>query len=1250
MKPFTFKSRLLILLLVFIAQCSMFNSLWAQKVVVSSYIVNLYPTVEVYGQWTLYDNGELYIQASKIPDYNGVDEVPWYNYTEQITSVRFGNSGSPLRIGRYSFLYFKNLKKVTFDKRTSADVTIGKKAFYYASNLEDFDFTYVKEIEDEAFISCKKLHTLIMPAVEKIGNTVFSNNEALTFPIRDPDDNFAFPAQLASIFLTGNKVVQGLDEMYKPDGEHRRLNVVIPPSMVSKYENYYGITETNNPYMEFSPLVNQTYLRVYIGGFFNGTSGAYWMAPYIHPSQSVSWARYHPFNDIWAHIYHSTDPDDNTPWYMPDYTNPSQQPWASVRKYIRRLEADIYVKRIGDYAFAGCDNIMYISMGNIEIGSHAFQGCSKIYDATGRFRKIGDYAFDDCSLLSIFNFEYLKEINKWSFSGCTSLSSIQLPEAETIGEGAFSGCTELKDITFGKRLNKIESKAFANTLQSDDNNITVYGSVPYTSSSAFDGAKTGSTMVSVPYVVSNGYLTDNVWKKFNISKTNLKFPVSGTNPRWTLNEEEVLTIEDDVPDYNSIDEQPWASYRERISVVRVADGVTKIGKNAFRKCAYLRSVDMSDNVSVIGQYAFAEDQKLRKVIIPGVKTIGQYAFNGCQEMTEIEMPNVETIDSYAFKGCNTLGVVKFGDRLSNIASYAFDGCTKLSQITNNAATPATASKWAFGNTVSDLKEISLTINEEYLARYLVADVWREFSFSGITTDHGTILASGPFGDGVFVLYSDGTLICSCPPDASGNGYSISGPGDWGKFASSIKTIEVSGGVAMLDGNFRNLPNLTKVTLPASVKYLYSAFTNCPKLSEVNTGNVELLQSDYEYENGGHVGNFQGCTSLTSIDISKVKYIDARTFMNSGIKSINCPVLEGISEEAFKGCKSLREVDAGTANIMNGAFEGCTALETFATDSRNCDIRSETFKDATSLRDLRLGNNIYIIYADAFNGSGLRNIYTTRPCPAFFKDGALNGVNPSSITVYVPQQFVDTYKAADGWKQMKIVEDKSYNHPFLPTGGALTDGSTWSLDTNGKLTFIEVAGETGESNFVTRLWAPYIKEVEVAPSATALNRICYNTSSLDIYGYKYDLVEKVTIGKNVKSLGQRVLFSNNLKHVYCYAPEPPALNADYCFRWAYIESNQTVLHVLKKSGVKAKYEATDWSKFYKIVADLDEQSEYNKGDVNHDDSVNTADVTAIYSYIINGTTSGFTAGDANVNGDNEVNTADVTAVYNIIIGK
>ena len=92
----------------------------------------------------------------------------------------------------------------------------------------------------------------------------------------------------------------------------------------------------------------------------------------------------------------------------------------------------------------------------------------------------------------------------------------------------------------------------------------------------------------------------------------------------------------------------------------------------------------------------------------------------------------------------------------------------------------------------------------------------------------------------------------------------------------------------------------------------------------------------------------------------------------------------------------------------------------------------------------------------------------------------------------------------------------------------------------------------------------------------------------------------------------------------------------------------MLHVLKKSGVKGKYEANEyWNRFI-IVADLDEQQDGRKGDVNGDGQVNTADVTAIYSYVINGADSGIQRDAANVNGDSDVNTADVTAVYDIII--
>ena len=55
-----------------------------------------------------------------------------------------------------------------------------------------------------------------------------------------------------------------------------------------------------------------------------------------------------------------------------------------------------------------------------------------------------------------------------------------------------------------------------------------------------------------------------------------------------------------------------------------------------------------------------------------------------------------------------------------------------------------------------------------------------------------------------------------------------------------------------------------------------------------------------------------------------------------------------------------------------------------------------------------------------------------------------------------------------------------------------------------------------------------------------------------------------------------------------------------------------------------------------------------GDVNCDGSVNAADVTALYNFILNGDRTYFNTSD--VNNDNAVNAGDVTAVYNIILGQ
>ncbi len=54
-----------------------------------------------------------------------------------------------------------------------------------------------------------------------------------------------------------------------------------------------------------------------------------------------------------------------------------------------------------------------------------------------------------------------------------------------------------------------------------------------------------------------------------------------------------------------------------------------------------------------------------------------------------------------------------------------------------------------------------------------------------------------------------------------------------------------------------------------------------------------------------------------------------------------------------------------------------------------------------------------------------------------------------------------------------------------------------------------------------------------------------------------------------------------------------------------------------------------------------------GDVNGDGVVTSADVTALYDYLLNNNTSNLINGD--VNGDGDITSADVTAVYNVLLG-
>lgn len=76
--------------------------------------------------------------------------------------------------------------------------------------------------------------------------------------------------------------------------------------------------------------------------------------------------------------------------------------------------------------------------------------------------------------------------------------------------------------------------------------------------------------------------------------------------------------------------QPWQGYRKSIRYVRVGEGFTVIGLNAFSNCVNLAAVAIPDSVSKISGNAFAGCYALKSVFLPeGVEIIDDIAFAGC---------------------------------------------------------------------------------------------------------------------------------------------------------------------------------------------------------------------------------------------------------------------------------------------------------------------------------------------------------------------------------------------------------------------------------------------------------------------------------------------------------------------------------------------------------------------------------------------------------------------------------------------
>ena len=184
------------------------------------------------------------------------------------------------------------------------------------------------------------------------------------------------------------------------------------------------------------------------------------------------------------------------------------------------------------------------------------------------------------------------------------------------------------------------------------------------------------------------------------------------------------------------------------------------------------------------------------------------------------------------------------------------------------------------------------------------------------------------------------------------------------------------------------------------------------------GNTEITSFD-EFElftgyNSNTWNVFDGCLSLISVKLpSQLKIVYGYMFYDCReLANIDLRKVEEIQRQAFYNTGLIDADLENVVTVAGDAFSKCTRLSRMKIGDK-CGIPSGFAMDCTSLVELDLGAGVNAI-AYAFQHSPLR-IVTIRAVTPPEVTRSFQVID-QSCRFYVPDQSVETYKAASGWSQ------------------------------------------------------------------------------------------------------------------------------------------------------------------------------------------------------------------------------------------
>lgn len=594
-----------------------------------------------------------------------------------------------------------------------------------------------------------------------------------------------------------------------------------------------------------------------------------------------------------------------------------------------------------------------------------FSGASKLTKVTipASVRTIGAAAFYNCNALTNIDFLAAKDGNNFDLSigedafGYSGLTSIVIPARVAavggLSRGTFRNNTSLTSVTFekGSRITSIPTEAFnfCTALKS----IHLPATVTEIERNAFIYCKSLAAVT-----IEEG---GEILKIGNTAFKGTKLSVTNIN-----------ALIKNVTEISEYAYQETTSTVDEDGTLVIPEGVTTIGREAFRNANGIKKIQFPSSLVSIESYAFSECSNLTEVVIPdGVISIGDSAFRGCASLKKVVVPSsVVDLGNYAFiscfaleeadvacdigvrmfDGCDKLKNLTLGNTVTAIGDYAFNGCDSLervvlpSSLTNVGEVPAIGRE-AF----RDCKKLESVAFAENYNQITIG----EWAFNGCINLSKVVFPSN-------LVNMDAVNKVNCAIGA----YSFAGCTS----LTELIGLEILEGIG--DYAFSNT-GLTSIYIPATLSVFgASPFLGCKLQSvELMDGNNTLMQQDGAIYDAAMTTLMLfplGYDGDVTIPESVIALNDG-VFAGSMIRSITLSAgLREVSANAFDGCVNLKKVncEGGLVSIGKFAFRGCTSLESIEFSIALDTISSSAFQ-GSGLKSVTIGVNVTLIADRAF---------------------------------------------------------------------------------------------------------------------------------------------------------------------------------------------------------------------------------------------------------------------------------------------